>query len=88
MRISIITVSFLLCTMLFAAGCASTPWHKPDVGDSTQAAGLFDVDSHDCDLEARDEYPIDKDGQRRVYDVCMERKGWSKRDGTKAVNFR
>lgn len=89
MRLPAFILCLMLCGLLLGmAGCASTPWHKPGVENNAQASGQFEVDSGDCDLEARDEYPIDKDGQKRVYDACMEKKGWSKRDGSNPVNFR
>lgn len=86
MRLSFLASSLMTCALLI--GCASPVWHNPEVGDSSQQAGQFEVDHNDCDIEARDKYPIDKDGQIRVYDMCMEKKGWSKRDGTHSVNFR
>lgn len=86
MRITFLFSIFLLAALTM--GCASPQWQKASVGTDEQQAGQFEVDSNQCDLQARDEYPIDKDGQRRVYELCMEKKGWSKRDATRSVNFR
>jgi len=72
---------FALCllTALAASGC-SKQWTNPDSGDKRQSEARFKQDSLDCDVQAGEQYPLDKRSQLEVYNQCMESRGWERKE--------
>lgn len=76
--------------LVFAAGmltaCAS-PWAHPDYTTRKQTNYHLDKDAADCNIVAREEFPLSKNKQLPVFEKCMQDKGWIKHERGDGMSF-
>jgi len=80
MRRTIFFLALMLAALLLSA-CAR-PWSHPDYTSSKQIKYNYDKDSTECTVMIRDKTSEDKRAQNKAFEMCMESKGWTLKEGT------